>query len=145
MYHFASYGFSNCPQSIRSDAASTDHSYPSKCNMGNLVIQCVYRVSLTERSKSKRSICANLRFGLQAYRGHRLDIGADAAAACEHLPHGDGAVKVELVVIWQRRGQLQVLLLNAAVAEALAAISQAVRLREVKWHVVVRAGRAERL
>lgn len=91
----------------------------------------------------------------QACRGRRseavraLDVGADAAAACEHLSHGDGAVQVELVVVGerrgQRRGQVQVMLLEAAEAQTLAAVPQAVRLLQVEGHVVVRAGRAERL
>lgn len=76
-----------------------------------------------------------------------LDVGADAAAPCEHLAHGDGARQVELVagrgrverlgdvqgllvvqvgVPWHGHlhGQLQVLLLHGAVAEALAAVTQ---------------------
>lgn len=74
-----------------------------------------------------------------------LDVGADAAAACEHLSHGDGAVQVELVVVGQRRGQLQLVLLDAAEAQTLAAIPQAVRLLQVEGHVVMSAGRAEGL
>lgn len=96
---------------------------------------------------------------LQACRGRRsdalpaLDVGADAAAACEHLSHGDGAVQVELVVVGQRcgqrrgqwRGKLQLVLLDAAEAQTLATVPQAVWLLQVEGHVVVCAGRAERL
>lgn len=92
---------------------------------------------------------------LRACRGRRtdalraLDVGADAAAAREHLSHGDGAVQVELVVVGQRRGQrrgqIQLVLLDAAEAQAVAAVPQAVRLLQVEGHVVVRAGRTERL
>lgn len=95
----------------------------------------------------------------QACRGrrsgalHALDVSADAAAACEHLSHGDGAVQVELVVVGQRcgqrrgqrRGQLQIVLLDAAEAQTLAAVPQAIRLLQIEGHVVVRAGWAERL
>lgn len=95
---------------------------------------------------------------LQACRGrrsdalHALDVSTDAAAACE-LSHGDGAVQVELVVVGQRRGQrrgqwrwqLQLVLLDAAEAQTLATVPQAVRLLQVEGHVVVCAGWAERL
>lgn len=98
----------------------------------------------------------SVHFGLGlACRGRRadalraLDVGADAAAAREHLSHGDGAVQVELVVVGQRhgqrRGQIQLVLLDAAEAQTVATVPQAVRLLQVEGHVVVRAGRTERL
>lgn len=74
-----------------------------------------------------------------------LDISADATATCEHLPHGDCPVEVELVVVGQWRGQLQLMLLNAAVTEPFTTVSHAVRLLQIERYVIVSAGRAERL
>lgn len=68
----------------------------------------------------------------------RLDVGADAAAAGEHVPHGDGTRQVGLAVVCEGDGdgQLQVLLLklllllllHAAVADPLAAVPQPIGL-----------------
>lgn len=95
-------------------------------------------------------------------RGSRLHVGADAAAACEHVPHGDGARQVGFPVVcdvdrhWQVQVQVQVLLLDAAVVDPLAAVPQAIGLvverrlgrrgrLEVEGRLIMRARRAEGL
>lgn len=89
--------------------------------------------------------------------GPRLHVGADAAAACEHVPHGERARQVGFAVVCDvdRHGQVQVLLLDAAV-DPLAAVPQAIGLMverrlgrgrrlEVERRLVVRARRTEGL
>lgn len=90
----------------------------------------------------------------------QLDIGADATAALEHVPHGDGARQLGLAVVCDvhRHGQIQLLLLHAAVADPLASVPQSVRLvvqlggrglglrgLQVKGELIVGAGGAEGL
>lgn len=90
--------------------------------------------------------------------GSRLHVGADAAAACEHVPHGDGARQVGLSVVCDvdRHWQVQVLLLDAAVVDPLAAVPQAIGLvverrlgrrgwLEVERRLIMRARRTEGL
>lgn len=59
-----------------------------------------------------------------------LDIRADATAALEHVPHGDGAGQLGLAVVcdvdWHR--QIQILLLDTAVADTLPSVPQSFRL-----------------
>lgn len=96
--------------------------------------------------------------GQRGARGPRLHVGADAAAACEHVPHGDGARQVGFAVVCDvdRHWQVQVLLLDAAVVDPLAAVPQAIGLvvqrrlggrgrLEVERRLVVRARRTEGL
>lgn len=54
----------------------------------------------------------------------QLDIGADATAALEHVSHGDGARQLGLAVVCDvdRHWQVQFLLLDAAVADALPSV-----------------------
>lgn len=88
----------------------------------------------------------------------QLHVGADAAAACEHVPHGERARQVGFAVVCDvdRHGQVQVLLLDAAVVDALAAVPQAIGLMverrlgrrgrlEVERRLIVRARRTEGL
>lgn len=90
-------------------------------------------------------------------RRAQLHVGADAAAACEHVPHGERARQVGFAVVCDvdRHGQVQVLLLDAAV-DPLATVSQAIGLMverqlgrrgrlEVERRLIVRARRAEGL
>lgn len=60
----------------------------------------------------------------------QLDIGADATAALEHVSHGDGAGKLWLTVVCDvdRHRQVQLLLLDTAVADPLPSVPQAVWL-----------------
>lgn len=106
--------------------------------------------------------------------GSQLHVGADAAAAGEHVPHGERARQVGFAVVADVDGhgqvqaqaqvqlplqlQLPLLLLDAAVVDPLAAVPQAVGLvvqqlrrlggrgrLEVERGLVVRARRAEGL
>lgn len=71
-----------------------------------------------------------------------LDVGADAVG--DHLPHGDGADEVELLVeASQVHGQFQVLLLHSPVADPAAAIAQPLRVLQVEGQRAAGAGRAE--
>lgn len=66
----------------------------------------------------------------------QLDIRADATAALEHVSHGDGAGQLGLAVVCDvhRHRQVQFLLLDAAVADALPSIPQPIRLVvELGW------------
>lgn len=90
--------------------------------------------------------------------GSRLHVGADAAAACEHVPHGDRARQVGFSVVCDvdRHWQVQVLLLDAAVVDPLATVPQAIGLvverrlgrrgrLEVERRLIMRARRTEGL
>lgn len=80
--------------------------------------------------------------GAWAGGGSQLHVSADAAAAGEHVPHGDRACQVGFAVVCNvdRHWQVQVLLLDAAVVDPLAAVPQAIGLM-VEW----RLGRRRRL
>lgn len=90
--------------------------------------------------------------------GSQLHVSADAAAAGEHVPHGDRARQVGFAVVCNvdRHWQVQVLLLDAAVVDPLAAVPQAIGLMverrlwrrrrlEVERRLIVRARRTEGL
>lgn len=68
--------------------------------------------------------------GHRGEHGSQLHVSADAAAACEHVPHGDRARQVGFSVVCDvdRHWQVQVLLLDAAVVDPLATIPQAIGL-----------------
>lgn len=71
-----------------------------------------------------------------------LDVSADAVG--DHLPHGDGADKVELVIqAGQVHGQFQVLLLHSPVADPAAAVAQPLRVLQVEGQRAAGAGWAE--
>lgn len=73
-----------------------------------------------------------------------LDVGADAVG--DHLPHGDRADKVELLVeAGQVHGQFQVLLLHSPVADPAAAVAQPLWVLQVEGQWAASAGRADRV
>lgn len=80
---------------------------------------------------------------LPATRG--LHVSADTVAVGDHLPHGDRADEVELVVeAGQVHGQVQLLLLHSPVADAPAAVTQPLGgVLHVEGQGVRRAGGAE--
>ena len=71
-----------------------------------------------------------------------LDIGADTVGV--HLPHGDGADEVELVVeAGQVHWQIQVMLLHSPVADPASAVAQPLGVLQVERQRAAGAGRAE--
>lgn len=85
----------------------------------------------------------------------QLNISADATAALEHVPHGNWPGKVWFAVVWNvyRHWQVQILLLDAAVTDAVTSVPQPIwlvvelRLRrlEVERQLIVCAGWTEGL
>ncbi len=72
----------------------------------------------------------------------QLDISADAVGV--HLPHGDGADEVKLLVeACQVHGQFHVLLLHSPVADPAAAVAQPLRMLQVEGQRAAGAGRAK--
>lgn len=80
----------------------------------------------------------------------QLNISADAAAARKHFPHGDWAGQVWLTIVWNvnRHWQVQILLLDAAVANTFSTIPQSFwlvvdllrrRRLKVERQIIVRA------
>ena len=60
----------------------------------------------------------------------QLDISADATAACEHVPHGNWPGKVWFAVVWNahRHWQVQILLLDTAIADPVTSVPQPIWL-----------------
>lgn len=111
---------------------------------------------MTEKRSQKSPALVISTFEDQALNINQSNIGADAAAALEHLPHGNRPCKVWFPVVGNvyRHWQVQTLLvLDAAVADPLASVPQPIwrvvelRLRrlEVERQIIVCASGAKGL